>query len=104
MSLDFITLPQDGNGHAIQAMRPIASQSVAIGGTSAQSTAMDSDVVRVCSTVDCFIEIGANPTAVAGTSMFLPLGMPEYIHINRNDKVAVIQATTGGSLYITRMR
>ena len=78
------------------------SQAVAISSTSAQSTAITgSKTVYLCSTGDCFIRQGSNPTALSnGTDQFLPGYTPmRYAGFVSGNKIAVIG--TSGSLYIT---
>lgn len=84
---------------------PATSQKVAISGTSAASSAIGSYVnkVRLHSTTDCFVEFGSAPTAVANTSMFIGANLPEYFDIRPGHKVAVIQSSASGNLYITEM-
>lgn len=79
-----------------------AGQTVAIGGSSTQSTAMPAGTraVRLVATVDCWVEIGANPTAAANTSFFLPATTVEYLAATVTDKVAVLQSASSGSLYV----
>lgn len=93
-------LAKDRNGSEIQALGLGAVQNVAIGASSAQSTAVSSStkIVRLVATVDCWIVEGANPTASSTTGAYLPAGAPEYIRINPGDKVAVIQASSSGTL------
>ena len=95
-------LAKDRNGAQIQALGIGAVQNVAIGAASVQSAAVSSStrIVRVASTVDCWIIEGASPTVSATTGAFLPSGAPEYIRINPGDKIAVIQASGAGSLNI----
>lgn len=82
---------------------PGGSDAVAYTGTAAASAAMPANAVavRVVSTTDCFIEIGPDPTAVAESGLFLPAGVPEYFECSPNAKVSAIQATAGGTLYVT---
>lgn len=90
----------------LPACQPVSSTSQVrtISGSSAQSAAITGTLVRVCSDVPCFIDFGTNPTAVAdGTDMFLPALTPEYFVINSGDKVAAIQISSAGNLYITPM-
>jgi hypothetical protein len=78
------------------------SQVVAISGTSAQSSAITgSKTVYLCSTGDCFIRQGSNPTALSnGTDQFLPGYTPmRFAGFVSGNKIAVIGTT--GSLYIT---
>ena len=89
--------------HSVPGVSPGVSQVVAIGGSSAQSSAVGANTtaVLVCSTVACFVAVGANPTAVANTSMYLPANTPLFVGLAGGQKVAVIQASGAGSLYIT---
>lgn len=86
-----------------QALHPGTSQKVSVGAASAQSTALseNTSVAYVFSTVDCFIKLGANPTAVADTSMFIPAGILVPIGVSDGPKIAVIRKATSGDLYIT---
>jgi len=93
----------DSVGNQIyQAIYVGPSQTIAIGSGSVQSVAVSStcDIVRIACDQDCFVEIGLNPTASTG-SMFFPKGSVEYFGVDGNYKVAVIQKTTAGTLYIT---
>lgn len=99
------------------AMIPGTTQNVAIGAASAQATAFQNttSVVRLFSTVDCYVQFGSSvtggPTAT-NASMFLPGGIVEYFGVpagaqssptaNVPWQVAVTEATgASGTLYIT---
>ena len=70
-------------------------------GVSAQSAAqVGSRVVRLVSTTDCLVAFGSNPTA-SNTGVFLPASKPEYFVCETTDKVAAVQVSAGGNLYIT---
>ncbi len=86
-----------------EAITPGVSQGLAFTGASAQSTAVGetTTLVRLFATEDCFVKVGANPTAVANTSMFIASGIYEYIGIKPGEKIAAIRLTTSGTLYIT---
>lgn len=88
-----------------QVISPGKSYALAVGAASVQSALPQSGVtiVRLFSTVDAWVSFGANPIAVAEgpSSMFLPGGIVEYFEIRLDEKIAVIQATTSGNLYIT---
>ncbi len=83
------------NGPVVQiaSMPPVAEQTVAIGGSSAASSAFNVATRFVCLTpkADCHIQIGAAPTA---TTSLLPLtaGQAYYFGVTPGHKVAVIQA------------
>lgn len=69
----------------------IASQTVAIGGTSAQSSAFNARTrfVRIHTDVACSLEFGTNPTAVAG-ACDLAANQTEYFGLIPGLKLAVI--------------
>jgi hypothetical protein len=78
----------------VPAMPPIASQVVAIGGASAQSTAFNADtkLIGVHTDAICSIAIGANPTATAD-SRRLAANATEYFEVFPGHKIAVITNT-----------
>lgn len=86
----------DALGNVVQAVRqpPVAQQTVAIGGASAQSATLNgaTTLVRLNTDVNCRVLFGGNPTAVAG-SMRMPADSTEYfvVPVNSGLKVAVIE-------------
>lgn len=98
---------QQGSNPAnkFQVILPTAalSQKITTSGTSQQSSAVAANcsVVRLYCTQDVYIAIGANPTAVTTTSLFLPANTVEYFGCAGADKIAAIQASSGGTLYIS---
>jgi hypothetical protein len=96
-------LARDITGHMVPALGLGATLVVAFTGTSAQSAAVDENtlVVRLVATADCFVAIGASPTATT-SSAYLPAGVVEYLAIRPGHKVAALQASAGGNLYITQ--
>lgn len=88
-----------------QVISPGASQALAISGVSNQSNAHPdgTSIIRLFSTTDCWIAFGTNPTAVkeAAGSMFLPAGIVEYFECRPVEKIAVIQDSASGKLYLT---
>ena len=93
------------NINEFQAICIGTSQAITTSASSIQSAAIaqQSSIVRLFCTKDCFIAIGPNPTvdATGTTGAFLPGGIIEYFGTNPGDKIAVIQATASGTLYIT---
>ena len=82
-------------------MPPVAEQTVAIGASSAQSSAFSAvtNFIRVCADAVCSIEIGASslnsgtgPAATA-TKMRIPANVPEYFAVRPGQILAVIQNT-----------
>lgn len=72
-------------------MPPLATQTVAIGGASAQSAAFNSKTVMVAVHTDaiCSIEFGSNPTATANSKR-MAAGTTEYFEVTPSHKIAVI--------------
>ena len=82
----------------------VSSSKVAIGSASAQSGTLNGSMVRLTPTQNCHVAFGANPTAVAdGTCMYLPAGQPIVVGITSGQKLAVVQDSTAGSLFISVM-
>jgi hypothetical protein len=81
-----------------------STQSVAVSGTSAQSTAISANAgyVRFVATTLCHIRIGSNPTATPSNMPLVPY-IPEYFVVPSGSKVAVIQNAAAGTLYITEV-
>lgn len=91
------------HAQTFEAIFPGTSQVVAIGASSAQSTALQTTttVVQLVATVACFVAIGSNPTAVANTTCYVPANIPVKYGVVGGNKIAVIQASGAGSLFIT---
>lgn len=93
------------------AIIPGVSQAVSFAGTSVQSATFQTknefgkptSWLRLYATADCFIKRGgSSPTAAANTSMILPAGLVDYYELLPGDtKIAVIQSSAVGTLYIT---
>jgi hypothetical protein len=86
------------------ALTPGASSKLAFTGTSAQSSAIAGTIVRVTATQNCHLAFGANPTAVAdGSCVYLPAGQTQFFAVTSGNKIAAIQDSAGGNLFITVM-
>jgi len=74
---------------------------VAIGASSAQSAAITARAVLLSPDQNCWVAVGANPTAVVGAgSLFVPQGALLTLPIQPGQRIAVIQTATGGNLSI----
>lgn len=82
----------------------IGTNVVTISGSSAASPAFTNQttIVRVVSTTDCHIRFDGTPTATT-SSMLLPANVVEYFRVTPGHKIAGIQRSAGGSLYVTEM-
>jgi hypothetical protein len=97
-----VTTLADNN---IQAVKPGATDVVTVAGSSDTTAAVGgrTNLIRLISSTACFITIGATPVATS-SDMYLPADMAEYFRVEPGvDKVAVIQQTAGGFLYMTEM-
>lgn len=77
-----------------------AAYAAAAGSTTA--VAGKTQVVRVMSTTDCFVAIGAAVVATAA-DMYLPANSPEYFSIPPGGVVSAIQVAAAGVIYATPM-
>jgi hypothetical protein len=77
-----------------------ATQTVAVGASSAASNAVNDNTreIRVIATVDAYVEISSAPTA-SSSSFILPAFTVEYFRVAGSDKVAVLRvgSVTGTS-------
>ena len=101
-------LAKDRFNHAIQCLSPSTTQTVTISGSSsATSNALSKNtvVIRVVATTDFFISIGTGTPTANSTHMPIIAAVPEYFRVNGNEtlKVAGVQISAGGSLYVTEM-
>jgi hypothetical protein len=101
-------LAKDRFNHAIQCLAPGTTQTVSISGSSsATSNALGKDtvVIRVLSTTNCFIKIGTGTPTATTADTPLTASVPEYFRVDGSQtlKVAGIQMSGSGSLYITEM-
>jgi len=101
-------LAKDHLNHAIQALAPSTTQTVAISGTSAATSnalSKETVVIRVVSTTNCFIKIGTNTPTATTADVPLISGVPEYFRVEgyKTLKVAGIQMSASGTLYVTEM-
>lgn len=83
---------------------PNSAQTTAVGTstTSAQSVILDGNNVYVLSTALVFVIRGANPTATT-SCMPIPANFPVQIKgVQQGEKLAFINATGTGTVYITQ--
>jgi hypothetical protein len=82
-----------------------ATQTVAVGTSSAASNAIDANTreVRIVTTVDAFVTIAAAPTA-SSSSFILPAFTVEYFRVSGADKVAVLRVgDNNGTARVTEL-
>jgi len=85
--------------------KPGATQTVAVGASSAVSNAVNAQTteVRVIATVDAFVEISSAPTA-SSSSFILPAFTVEYFRVSGSSKVAVLRVgSVTGTARVTEL-
>lgn len=102
------SLAKDHLNHAIQALLPSTTQTVTISGSSSATTnalSKNTVVIRVLATTACFIKIDVDTPTATTADIPIAANIPEYFRVDgyKTLKVAGIQSTAGGSLYITEM-
>lgn len=103
-----ITLPADKFNNPIQAMGIGVTQAVNFGLSSvATNNALSKNtiIVRLVATTACFVKISTGTPTATASDMFLPAGVPEYFGVNgyQTVKVAALQSSAAGTLYVTEM-
>lgn len=87
--------------------RLATAYTVAIAATSTQSNAVSANILRVLlvAEVDCWVRVGASPTADTDTSTFLPARYPLLIKVAPGEKIAAIANNSSclGSLSVTEI-
>lgn len=74
----------------VAAVPPLAEQTVAVGGTSAQSAVLNiaTGIVRLHALANCCVSFGASPTATVA-SMRLAAGSTEYFSVTPNSSLKI---------------
>lgn len=119
-----MTIKLDEYGLAVQAARPVSSQTIVFTATNSVSTTFaagptsvydqqgrpvrtpnNTQHVRCVATSGCWIAFGNAPVAAIGVSpaIYLPAGVPEYFWVGPGDRIAVVQDSAGGSLNIAEL-
>ena len=79
--------------------RAYTGETIAISGSSQQTTAIAATQVDITADTACFVAVGTNPTAALNTSYRIPATQaPIRLGITSGDKIAVIG--TAGNLWI----
>ena len=77
------------------AITPIPDESVPFGVTTG--------LIRIVSTVDCYVDIGINPPASSNSSL-LPAGISEYFGTSPGERVSFLSFSGSGVISITECR
>lgn len=111
------------NAPNFQAVKPGKSCYVDFNNSSAQSPAFEerpaaededltidnTTLIRIFATNDCWIALGENPTAAAGStskgdSFFLPGGIVDFVGVEPGWKLAVVRNSADGRLHINECK
>lgn len=98
-------LKRDSDGRVMPVLAVGTTQKKAFTGTSAaidNPISGDCNVVRLLATTDCHVAFGTAPTATT-SSMPLTANIPEIVAVVPGSKVAAIQQSEGGDLYVTEL-
>lgn len=119
-----MTVRVDEHGLTVQAARPAVCYNITIGAGSVQSPAFqaknptpypsdgttilgnqNTNHIRVCATIGCWLAFGTNPTALYGgaTSIFIAPLTPEYFWVYPGERIAVTQDSGGGILNVAEL-
>lgn len=94
----------NGSSFPLPAITPdwANGERLAISSSNAQSAAVSSTVVLLRPTVDCFITVGASPTASTSLGTSFPLVANEMVTIplTSGQKIGCITTAASGYLYI----
>lgn len=106
--------PTDGNDQPVMVFPTNGPlHRLTFAGTSVQTGAMGANTraVRVMATAACVILAGVNPTVQIPTTgnsdadggIPLAANVPEFVKISPGDKIAVIQISAGGDLFVSEV-
>jgi len=94
----------DRNSKGIQVLKPSSTETVSVSGTAASNTALDSSgavrVQRIVSDANIFYDLTGTATT---SSVYLPAGVVEYIHVTDADQFSFITGGSTGTVYVTDM-
>jgi len=78
-------------------------QSIAYTGSAGTiANPVNSIMARVVATTDCYIAVGASPTATT-SDVYLPGGVVEVIRLGYGEKVSAIRVSVSGTLHVTEV-
>ena len=89
-------MPGHGDGYVIPVCKdPLASEEIAIGGTSLQSDPFDAEctLIRVFAEADCYVAIGLGPDAEDSPRMAMAAGTTDHFGVQAGHCIAVVERT-----------
>lgn len=106
MSLEKPQMVRDTSGGMVQALSPVATVSLSVSGSSSRVALTDPiSLVRLASTVDCYVKFGNSGVTATSSDMLFPAGAevfavedPAITHV-----AAILVGATPGVLSATKM-
>lgn len=105
------TAPAEVDGGIIQVLRAKTAHQITVGAASARNTvafASDSRVIEIYSDVACYFQTGDVTITASATDHYLPAQQARVYSLGgdkqaQHTHIAAIQASTGGTLYISEL-
>lgn len=94
---NFQFYPLDGTTQTVAYTGTAGVSGTAFGATKGQTFR-----IRVVSTTDCFVKMGASPTATT-SDMPLFAKVPEIFACRPGEKISAVQSSSGGNLFVTEL-
>ncbi len=90
-------------GGGFEAIEPGPGQVLIVNSNSVVSSAFSdkTTIIRLFSTVDCFLAFGNSSPTVVNSSYFLPGGFIDFVGVNAKTQIAVTRSLANGLLYLT---
>ena len=82
------------------------TQSITTSGSSAATSsaiAASTYVVLITATAAAYVTFGSAPTATAANGVMLPANWPTYFRISPGEKVAALQVSGAGVVYVSEL-
>lgn len=101
-----VSLPRDVGNATIQAVFPVASSNMAVSGSTARvALPTETNIVRIASTVDVYLEFGGSGVNATSSSMLFPAGAEIFSCIDNSvtHVAALIVGAVPGTLSATKM-
>ena len=98
-------LHQDSKGYPIQgALNLDVAQKFTVSGATARNTTdFTRKILRIYSTEDCFIKLGSATVEATADDHFLPKEVVDFVTVGDSVRIAALQDSAGGVLYISEL-
>ena len=98
-------LHKDQDNQPVQGVLcPLVPQSLSLSGiTNRNGTAFTYKVVRILTSVACFIKFGDSTVTAANSDHYMPPNVIEYFYVKNYTYIAAVTSGATGNLYISEM-